>query len=542
MNRVARDVSRTLTQAQAAQHVLNRRRARANVVDFAGYIDVPGRPLTDDPECELFEPIKTNLDEHHVLALQFMDRVSQTEYGRGIILQPPGTAKTTYGTVVFPAYYGGKHPQHRVICVTYGDDLAKTMGHKTRAICRQPRYKQLFDTELCKDSRAADHFLLTNDFEYLATGYKGDLPGRRAEGAICDDIIKGIREADSEVERENVWQAYLNNVLTRLLPKAWLVFIMTHWNEGDPVGRILPDTWAGDSGVFKGKDGLDWEVLCLQAQCETTTDPLKRSIGQYMPLRGEIHEKHWALHKQDKRKWNALYQQRPRPLEGSFFLEKDLLVDGKPVPLPRKVDFVYAIIDTAMKDGKTHDGLATKWFVRSKHNPNVAPLTVVKWDLRQIKGGYLQTWLPDVFRAGWELARRCEARLGFWGAWIEDKGSGTMLLQQSEGGVKIFQPDGRYETRRDWRTYPIDSGLTAQGKKGKAANVEGYVSAGMVKWSEEAYHHTCDYKGVTKNHAWSQVLNFSPESKDTDPDDCLDTFTYGVALGLDPSKWRFKTK
>jgi hypothetical protein len=513
-------VRRTLSESEAAQHLLNRRRARVNVVDYAGYIDVPGRPVNDDPDCELFEPVATNLDPHHVLALEFMDRVSKRDYGRGIILQPPGTAKTTYGSVVFPSYYGGRHPGHRIILVTYGDDLAKTMGHKTRSIVRQPRYKQLFDTELQNDSRAADHFLLTNDFEYLATGYKGDLPGRRAEGAILDDIVKGIKEADSEVERENVWQAYLNNVITRLLPKAWLVIIMTHWNEDDPVGRILPDTWAGDSGMFKGKDDLDWEVLCLQAQCETTTDPLKRPIGEYMALRGEVHEKHWQMHRKDARKWNALFQQRPRPIEGAFFHKEDLLdTDGLPFNLPERVDYVFAIIDSAVKTGKAHDGLAVMFFARSVANTENRPLMWLDWDLTQIQGAFLNEWIPTVFSRLESYARQCKAIFGVAGTWIEDKVSGTILLQQAE----------RHD---DWVVHPIDQGLTKLGKKERAIDVSGFVAAKEVGMTWTAYERVVEFKGSTKNHALSQVLRVSMDSKDTDADDCLDTFTYGIALSL----------
>jgi len=472
-----------------------------------------------------------------------MDRTSKRYQGRLLIMFPPGAGKTTYASVVFPSYYLGRNAGHQLILTSYGDDLAIKMGRKTRSILRQPRYKSVFGTELSADSRAADQFVLTNGSTYMASGILGGITGNRGHGAIGDDLLKGREDAESETIREKVWDAVQDDLLTRLLPGGWLVMIGTRWHEADPIGKVLPDNWNGESGMVRGKDGLEWEVLCIQAQCETVTDPLGRKIGEYLAPewfdpKGD--GSHWAPFKRIPRTWNSLYQQRPRPIEGAFFQESDLLVNGKPVPLPRKIDYVYAIIDSAMKDGKTHDGLATMWFGRSKHNPTAFPLTVLKWDLRQIKGDSLRMWLPDVFRAGLELARRCEARLGFWGAWIEDKASGTMLLQNAEGGVKIFEADGRFTVRRDWKAVPIVSTLTAQGKKGKASNASSYVSAGMVKWCEEAYHHTCEYKGVTKNHALSQVLTFTPESKDTDPDDCLDDFSYGVALGLDPSRWTKK--
>jgi hypothetical protein len=439
-------------------------------------------------------------------------------------MMPPGSGKTTYASVVFPSWYLGSYPNHRLILVSYGQDLARDMGHKTRSIIKQQLYKRIFQAELESDSRAADHFLLTNGSAYHATGYGGDLPGRRAEGAICDDILKGIAEADSPTERDNVWKAYSNNITTRLLPRAWLVIIMTHWNEDDPCGRILPDEWSGDSGVYKGKDGFDWEVLCLQAQCETTTDPLKREIGAYLQLKEGVDDpKHWEQHKSDARKWNALYQQRPRAIEGAFFHEEDMLVDSKPIAMPTKVDCVYAVIDSAVKTGSQHDGLAVTFFALSRMNTANPPLAICDWDYTQIHGAVLIDWLPSVFMRLEELAKKTQARRGSVGAFIEDKVSGTILLHQA-AQMTGWNPD--------WQSYPIDSKLTMRGKKERCLNVSGYVAAGQVKWTQEAHEKVVTFKGSTKNHLRSQILNVSMDSKDNDADDCRDTFAYGLSIGL----------
>jgi hypothetical protein len=50
------------------------------------------------------------------------------------------------------------------------------------------------------------------------------------------------------------------------------------------------------------------------------------------------------------------------------------------------------------------------------------------WDVVQIEGALLETWLPAVFKALEELARLCRPRRGTLGAFIEDKNSGTILL------------------------------------------------------------------------------------------------------------------
>ena len=57
---------------------------------------------------------------------------------------------------------------------------------------------------------------------------------------------------------------------------------------------------------------------------------------------------------------------------------------------------------------------------------------ILDWDIVQIEGALLEVWLPSVFECLEELSRRCGAR-GDPGAWIEDKSSGTILLQQALG-------------------------------------------------------------------------------------------------------------
>lgn len=480
----------------------------------------------------MFAPVETNLAVHHILMLAAMERISGRRYGRGMFFMPPGSAKTTYASVVYPSHYMGKRPRSRLGVISYGQDLAKKMGRRTRAICRQPRYNAIFNTTISPDSHAGDLFSLTNGSEYMASGWSG-ITGNRFDGAIVDDPVSGRASAESEPDRESTWNAYTDDLLYRLVPGGWLVIIMTRWHQEDIAGRILPEDWQGDSGMFECRDGRQWEVLNLQAKCETTTDPLGRKIGEYLWPEW-FDQSHWVPFERIPRSWNSQCQGRPRAVEGAFFHENDLLVrtdivgaDGQPiyVPIetPTRVDFVYAVIDSAMKTGRAHDGLAVTFFARSILNTANPPLAICDWDYTQIQGAFLNKWLPSVFTRLEALARQCQAFKGSAGAFIEDKVSGTILLQQS-----TQQPDWN----PDWVTHAIDSKLTMLGKKERALNVSGHVAAGEVKMTRQAYERVVTFKNSTKNHMLSQVLNMSMESKDTDPDDLLDCFSYSIAIGL----------
>jgi hypothetical protein len=202
----------------------------------------------------------------------------------------------------------------------------------------------------------------------------------------------------------------------------------------------------------------------------------------------------------------------------AFFSREKLLDQDRAVPYPRFCDAVFAVIDTASKTGTEHDATAVTYFAFTHHYLG-APLLILDWDIVQIEGAILETWLPQVFVRLEELSRFCRARNGSVGAHIEDKNSGTILLQQAK--------------RRGMRAEGIASKLTAMGKDERAISVSGYIHRGRVKYTEHAFNKTLVYKGKSRNHLIDQVEGFRVGDKKSDrEDDLLDTFCYGVALAL----------
>ncbi|MFL9997991.1 phage terminase large subunit [Paraburkholderia sediminicola] len=311
----------------AAAELLTRRRARASVLEYANAIEVPGRPVSDDPDgddCEQFEPLAKPLAAHHRMILARVEATSRTPHGRLMVFTPPGAGKSTYASVVFPSWYLGAAPERRLILASYGDALASRMGRRTRSIVRQQRWQRIWNTELAADSHAAHAFALANGSEYLACGMLSGLTGNRAHGIVLDDPVRSREQADSEVVRDKVFDAYEDDLKTRLMPGGWIVLISTRWHEDDLAGRILPEGWHGESGRIACRDGNVWEVLCLQARSETDTDPLGRAKGEYLWPEW-FDRKHWAQYEANPRTWASLYQQMPVPLEGDLFKPERLV-------------------------------------------------------------------------------------------------------------------------------------------------------------------------------------------------------------------------
>jgi predicted phage terminase large subunit-like protein len=319
-----------LSPQAAAQELRIRRAARRDILHYVNAIEVPGKPAGEDPEGEFFLPVETTVAAHHRLLLEKLEETSKTPHGRLMVFMPPGSAKSTYASVVFPSRYLGERPGRRLILASYGDDLARKMGRRTRSIIRQSRYQQIFETGLMRDSQAAQEFGLTNGSEYIACGMLSGITGNRAHGIIIDDPVKGREQAESETIRQKTWDSYEDDLKTRLIPGGWICLIQTRWHQDDLAGRILPEDWNGESGKILCRDGNIWEVLCLQARCEVDDDPLGRKRGEYLWPEW-FDRKHWAQFESNPRTWAALFQQLPVPLDGELFKPDQLkIVDAAP--------------------------------------------------------------------------------------------------------------------------------------------------------------------------------------------------------------------
>lgn len=412
-----------------------RQRAIDNLDDYCRYIEIPGVPMKvdscplgdacDDPDCKLHETSNAFYPDtvepalhHRLLNSKLMD-VEAGKIKRLMVMMPPGSAKSTYGTVTFPTWYMGKHSTENIICTSYGSSLAKKFGRKCRTITSSPQFNELFHAQLNADNRAVDDWSLTNGATYMCGGILSGITGNRANGLVIDDPVKGREDADSPTIRDKTWEAYLNDLRTRLKPNGWIIIVQTRWHEDDLSGRILPADWNGESGWIKSRDGEDWYVLCLQAQCETDTDPLGRKPGEWLWTEWFTPE-HWAREKrvQGSRNWESLYQQRPKPLEGSLIKRTWPRRYGV---APSEFSRVVISLDTAYKPEDYNDPSVALVFGETE------------------KGYYLLHVWRD--RVEYPALKRVLANMYFqWhpdAILIEDKASGQSLIQEAKDGIVL---------------------------------------------------------------------------------------------------------
>lgn len=239
---------------------------------------------------------------HHTLIAEHLEAVARGEIDRLMINMPPRHGKSELASRRFPAWFLGKHPDKSVIAASYNSDLATDFGRQVRNILATPEFGQLFDARLAEDSRAANRWNTAQGGGYVAAGVGTAITGRGADVLLIDDPLKDREEADSEIQRQKIWDWYTSTAYTRLAPGGRIIVIQTRWHEDDLSGRLIADEARG---------GDKWVKLELPAIDEGGA----ALWPDFYPL--PVLERYRSV--LPARDWSALYQQRPTPDEGDYF-------------------------------------------------------------------------------------------------------------------------------------------------------------------------------------------------------------------------------
>lgn len=267
---------------------------------------------------------------HHQLIAEKLEAVERGDIDRLMINMPPRHGKSELASRRFPAWFLGRNPSSTIISASYNSDKADEFGGEVRDIVRARSYQSLFPgVELKEDTRAKGFWRTSKGGYYIAAGVGTALTGRgtTAPIALIDDPVKDREEADSERQREKVWNWYSSVVLSRF-PRA-IIVVQTRWHEDDLTGRLIAD---------QAKGGDKWEILELPA--------ILKDGSALWPEMYPIEQLERIKRATIARDWSALYQQRPAPDEGSYF-KRDWFrwYDTKPTALR-----IYGASDYAVTD------------------------------------------------------------------------------------------------------------------------------------------------------------------------------------------------
>lgn len=244
---------------------------------------------------------------------------------------PPGSAKSTYASILFPPWVMAATGWN-VLAASHTTELAEKWGRRVRNLISE--HSLVLQARLADDSQAAGRWALASGAEYYAAGVGTGIAGFRAKLGLIDDPIRSRQDADSELIRDRIWDWYINDFRTRLVPGARELLIQTRWHEDDLAGRALEHS--------------EWHVISLPAEAEEN-DPLGRKPGEWLWSDGDYgygEQLQELKGNTPARTWSALYQQRPAPEEGDYFKSEWLRPYTK-VP-PREEMRVYGGSDYAV--------------------------------------------------------------------------------------------------------------------------------------------------------------------------------------------------
>lgn len=320
---------------------LLRDRARENLLDFT---------LATFPSYEV--------NWHHKELCKILTRFANGDIKRLIVCMPPRHGKSQLVSRQLPAFILGQNPKARIIAASYSADLASMMNRDVQRLIESEHYQNIFPNTTIPSNTTKTGWLRNSDiFEimdyggiYRSVGVGGGITGQGGDKILIDDPIKNREESDSLVYRDKLYNWYTSTLYTRAEKDAGILIVETRWHEDDLPGRLL--------ALAKADPTADqWEVISLPATAEGKTfstlledprpldEPLwpnKYSTERLATIKASI----------GTRDWNALYQQRPAPDEGTivkktwwqYYLER-----------PKKFDQIVQSWDLTFTNSKTSD-------------------------------------------------------------------------------------------------------------------------------------------------------------------------------------------
>lgn len=340
---------------------------------------------------------------------------------RLIINVPPRHLKSHCASIAFPAWLLGHSPGAHIIGASYGQDLSDKFGRDCRRLMLSAWYQAIFATRL-SDRQAIHDFSTTEQGNRLATSIEGVLTGRGADFIIVDDPLKP-EDAMSETRRKTANHWFDNTLRSRLNDKAkgCIIIVMQRLHQDDLVGHVLEQE--------------DWDVVSFPATAEQDQSflidtPLGRRIFQRKA--GDVlHPERESLTtlaamRQNAGDYNfsAQYQQNPTPVGGAMVKHAWLKYYEDP---PGQFSQIIQSWDTANKANELNDfSVCTTWGILHKH--------FYLLDVFRRRLNY-----PDLKREVLDNMRKHRANTVL----IEDKASGTQLIQELRGetyGIQPYEP------------------------------------------------------------------------------------------------------
>lgn len=322
-------------------------------------------------------------------------QVETNEKNRIAVSMAPRMGKSQMISIYYPAWYLGKHPDHKVIVASHTADLAVVMARKVRNLINTPEYKAIFpQTNIASDAKAAAQWNTTKGGEYFAIGVGGALAGRGAHLIIADDpLSEQDIKAGNTTSLDSAYEWFSAGLRTRLMPEGKICVLHTRWHQRDLIGRLIKD-----SALNEGGDSYETfefpAILNEGTENEKSIWPEQWSLESLQQTRASMHHIMWQ--------WYAQYQQNPTAAEAAI-IKRDWIRWWEKEN-PPQINFIVQAFDTALTTKQRSDYSVCHtwgtWTNEDDGTENVILLDKVKGkyefpELKAMAHEQYKIWEPD---------------------------------------------------------------------------------------------------------------------------------------------------
>lgn len=289
----------------------------------------------------------------------------------------PRMGKSQMISIYYPAWYLGRHPDHKVIVASHTADLAIVMARKVRNLIASPEYARIFpNTRIASDAKAAAQWNTTQGGEYFAIGVGGALAGRGAHLIIADDpLSEQDIKAGNTSSLDTTYEWFSAGLRTRLMPEGKICVLHTRWHQRDLIGRLLKDSAMNEGG--DKYEAFEFPAILNEGtETEKSIWPEQWSLEALQKTRASMHHIMWQ--------WYAQYQQNPTAAEAAI-IKRDW-IRWWPHDDPPQCDFIVQAYDTALTTKERSDfSVCHTWGVWTNEEDNDSTNVIL---LNKVKGKY----------------------------------------------------------------------------------------------------------------------------------------------------------
>lgn len=329
-------------------------------------------------------PGKVFLENWHIHAIVYSLELSIAgKQPRLIINLPPRQLKSFITSVVLPAFIVGQDPSAKIICISYSDELARTLARDFKRIVESSWYRKVFPH--VQPTKTTENELVTDQGgSRYATSVGGTLTGRGGDFIIIDDPIKP-EDANSDSIRQKTNDWFQSTLFSRLDDKkrSVMIIVMQRLHVNDLTG------FAQESGGFTK---LSFPAIATSDTSipVSATDNYYRKDGE--PLHAEYEDLNTLERIRDQigpYNFASQYQQRPEtPSGGLIKLKYIRIIDHHPKISPEGQWWVS--IDSALSTSETADYSALTFGYSNSEGHFVLNVTRGRWDYETLKSKALR--------------------------------------------------------------------------------------------------------------------------------------------------------